>query len=135
MSNYFNYEMNTQYQQPQGYEPQYAQQSDPQHHQQCQECAHAHNQSQFQAPPAPQNYEASYPPQGHYQPAANASYYSGASLDGPDSKAENEKGLGSTVIGGAAGGYAGHKMGRGKLATVAGAAVGAVGMNMATHAM
>lgn len=135
MSNYSNYEMNTQYQQPQGYESQHAQQSGPQHYHQCQECVHTHNQNQFRAQPAPQNYEASYPQQGHYQPAANASYYSGAPMDGSGSEAENEKGLGSTVIGGAAGGYAGHKMGGGKLATVAGAAVGAVGMNMATHAM
>lgn len=47
---------------------------------------------------------------------------------------EGERGLGSTIIGGAAGGYAGHKLGNGKLATAGGAVLGAVGANMASHA-
>ncbi|KAI9039338.1 uncharacterized protein KD926_009481 [Aspergillus affinis] len=44
-----------------------------------------------------------------------------------------EKGLGSTVIGGAAGGYVAHQMGGGKLATTGGAVLGAVGINMVNH--
>lgn len=83
-----------------------------------------------------------YPPQQQFQPVgANASYYAEAPTPnqqgyppgqgGP----EDEKGLGSTVIGGAAGGYAGHKMGHGVLGTAGGAVLGAIGMNMATHSM
>lgn len=68
-------------------------------------------------------------------PGENASYYSGAPLNEPGEGPDGEKGLGSTVVGGAAGGYAAHQMGGGKTGTVAGAALGAVGMNMATHAL
>ncbi|KAJ5567913.1 hypothetical protein N7450_010399 [Penicillium hetheringtonii] len=46
---------------------------------------------------------------------------------------EDERGLGSTLVGGAAGGYAGHKLGGGFLGSAAGALIGAVGMNAATH--
>lgn len=75
------------------------------------------------------------------QPGENASYYQHTPpYDGADSShtSENrdgERGLGSTVTGGAAGGYAAHQMGGGKLATAGGALLGAVGMNMATHKM
>ncbi|KAJ5999912.1 hypothetical protein N7481_000321 [Penicillium waksmanii] len=68
----------------------------------------------------------------------NASYYGTAPLDqyrnpiGPAGP-QNEKGLGSTVVGGAAGGYAGHKVGGGFLGSTAGAVLGAIGMNAATH--
>ena len=48
---------------------------------------------------------------------------------------EAEKGLGSTLVGGAAGGYAGHRLGGGFLGSTAGALLGAVGMNAATHQM
>lgn len=48
---------------------------------------------------------------------------------------EGDKGLGSTLLGGAAGGFAGHKLGGGFLGTAGGAVLGAVGMNMATHEM
>jgi hypothetical protein len=68
---------------------------------------------------------ASYYDYGHPYDGANASHIS-EDLDG-------EKGLGSTVAGGAAGGYAAHQMGGGKLATAGGVLLGAVGMNMATH--
>lgn len=76
--------------------------------------------------------------QQQYQPnGENASYYSNREqlldlndLNGP----EGEKGLGSTVVGGAAGGYMGHKMGGG-WGTAAGVALGAVGMNMVSHKM
>ena len=87
-----------------------------------------------------------YSPQHqHYQQGgANASYYNEAPpsqqqqqqsyAPGPNGP-EGEKGLGSTLIGGAAGGIMGHKMGGGKLATAGGAALGAVAMNLATHAL
>lgn len=65
----------------------------------------------------------------------NASYYSGAPMNESGEGPDGEKGVGSTVVGGAAGGYAAHHMGGGKMGTVAGAALGAVGMNMATHAL
>ena len=69
----------------------------------------------------------------------NYSYYHDAPPPGAEGAApgteapDGEKGLGSTVAGGAAGGYAAHKMGGGKLATAGGAVVGAVGMNMVSH--
>ncbi|KAJ5617902.1 hypothetical protein N7537_003016 [Penicillium hordei] len=78
-----------------------------------------------------------YEPQ--QQRGENASYYD---YDGPCQQAkaphgfegsDGEKGLGSTVVGSAAGGYAAHHMGGGKLATAGGALLGAVGMNVATH--
>lgn len=72
-----------------------------------------------------------------YRPeGANTSYYDGEPLS--DSNGHNvpegEKGLGSTVVGGAAGGYMGHKMGGG-WSTAAGAALGAVGANVISHKM
>lgn len=45
--------------------------------------------------------------------------------------AEGERGLGSTLLGGTAGGFLGHKMAGGALGTVGGAVVGAVGANAA----
>lgn len=78
---------------------------------------HDHAQSQYQ------------------QQGANASYYNGEPYPGQNDNApDGEKGLGSTVVGGAAGGYMGHKMGGG-WGTAAGAALGAVGMNMVSHRM
>ena len=38
-------------------------------------------------------------------------------------------------MGGAAGGFMGHKLGGGKLGTAGGAALGAVAMNLATNAL
>ncbi|KAK1147371.1 hypothetical protein N8T08_001452 [Aspergillus melleus] len=70
-----------------------------------------------------------YPPVGE-----SASYYDGSSFSQQQSHGqEGEKGLGSTVIGGAAGGYVAHQMGGGKLAIAGGAVLGAVGMNMVNH--
>jgi hypothetical protein len=46
---------------------------------------------------------------------------------------EGERGLGSTLLGGAAGGFMGKKLGGGILGTAGGAVLGAVGMNMATN--
>ena len=75
------------------------------------------------------------------QPGENASYYQytpphdGADSSHTSENRDGEKGLGSTIAGGAAGGYAAHQMGGGKLATAGGALLGAVGMNMATHKM
>lgn len=76
-------------------------------------------------------------PQQQYQPnGENASYYNGEKLSDPNDPngPEGQKGLGSTVVGGAAGGYMGHKMGGG-WGTAAGAALGAVGMNVVSHKM
>lgn len=79
-----------------------------------------------------------YPQQQNMPLGENASYYGTVPQDqygnpvrpgGP----EDEKGLGSTVVGGAAGGYAGHKLGGGFLGSAAGAVLGAIGMNAATH--
>ncbi|KAJ5755508.1 hypothetical protein N7533_005051 [Penicillium manginii] len=101
-------------------------------------------QNQFSSGAAygtPSTYPANfpYPPQQQWAPVGeNASYYGTAPLDqygnpiGPGG-AQDEKGLGSTVVGGAAGGYAGHKLGGGFLGTTAGAVLGAIGMNAATH--
>lgn len=82
-----------------------------------------------------------YPPQQQYQGGESASYYGSAPAPsqqgyppGPGGP-EGEKGLGSTLLGGAAGGFAGHKMGGGFLGSAGGAVLGAVGMNMASHEM
>lgn len=73
-------------------------------------------------------------PQSQYAPeGANASYYNGEPVLDPNDP-NGEKGLGSTVVGGAAGGYMGHKMGGG-WSTAAGAAIGAVAMNVLSHKM
>ncbi|KAJ5736377.1 uncharacterized protein N7483_001502 [Penicillium malachiteum] len=45
----------------------------------------------------------------------------------------DERGLGSTLIGGAGGAYVGHQMGGGALATAGGAVIGAIGANAVTH--
>ncbi|KAJ5263591.1 hypothetical protein N7478_011196 [Penicillium angulare] len=67
----------------------------------------------------------------------NASYYGekpppygpdDVGLVGPD----GERGLGSTLMGGAAGGYVGHQMGGG-MATAGGAVLGALGANAVSH--
>ncbi|KAJ5088896.1 hypothetical protein N7456_012512 [Penicillium angulare] len=88
-----------------------------------------------------------YPPQGasqqQYQNPGEASSYYGTGAP-PSAQAgygpgpagpEGDRGLGSTLAGGAVGGFAGHKMGGGFLGTAGGAVLGAVGMNMATHEM
>lgn len=84
-----------------------------------------------------------YPPQQHQysQPhgGENSSYYGGhqgghAPHQGHTpvpAGAEGERGLGSTLLGGTAGGFLGHKMAGGALGTVGGAVVGAVGANAA----
>ncbi|KAI9934842.1 hypothetical protein ASPWEDRAFT_31198 [Aspergillus wentii DTO 134E9] len=98
------------------------------------------------SPPPPQypqeyNNSAPYPPQPQqeYPPMGeNASYYNTGAPDQRHSHSpqppqdEDEKGLGSTVIGGAAGGYLGHQMG-GKMSTLGGAALGALGLNALNH--
>jgi hypothetical protein len=79
----------------------------------------------------PQSHAA---PQSNFAPeGANASYYNGEPISDPKDP-NGEKGLGSTVVGGAAGGYMGHKMGGG-WSTAAGAAAGAIGMNVLSHKM
>lgn len=83
---------------------------------------------------------AQQPQQQNMPIGANASYYGAVPQNqygnpvGPGGP-EEDKGLGSTVIGGAAGGYAGHKLGGGLLGSAAGAVLGAIGMNAATHQM
>ncbi|KAI6087660.1 hypothetical protein F4821DRAFT_235595, partial [Hypoxylon rubiginosum] len=47
--------------------------------------------------------------------------------------ADGERGLGATLLGGGAGGFLGHKIGKGKLGTLLGGAVGAVAANMIEH--
>ncbi|KAJ5343658.1 uncharacterized protein N7506_003482 [Penicillium brevicompactum] len=70
-----------------------------------------------------------YPQQQNMPLGENASYYGTLVL----AVQKTTKGLGSTVVGGAAGGYAGHKLGGGLLGSAAGAVLGAIGMNAATH--
>lgn len=86
-----------------------------------------------QAPPLYQ--EALSPQPQYHQSGENASYYYGVPVSNQKEFEDQggEKGLGSTVIGGVAGGYAGHKMHGGKLATAGGAALGAIGVNYANH--
>ncbi|KAJ5180104.1 hypothetical protein N7492_003314 [Penicillium capsulatum] len=117
-----NYDMNTQQQQSQGYYP---------------------SENGYGQPYGQQYSQPSYPPYEQYPtetnqyqnqaPGANADYYNGSSMS--ESGTDDEKGLGSTIVGGAAGGYAAHHFGGGKMGTLAGAALGAAGMNAATHAM
>lgn len=101
--------------------------------------AHGDQNAQTQYCFAPEYGPASNIPQDHPQSqypqqGANASYYNGEPYPGQNNinAPEGEKGLGSTVVGGAAGGYMGHKMGGG-WGTAAGTALGAVGMNMVSH--
>lgn len=83
-----------------------------------------------------------YPPQQQSHGGESASYYGGAAPSGhapqygqePMPGAEGERGLGSTLIGGAAGALLGNKLGHGKMATAGGALAGAVGLNMANKA-
>ncbi|KAL4784045.1 hypothetical protein BJX76DRAFT_233530 [Aspergillus varians] len=85
-----------------------------------------------------------YPPQQqeYHQPQGgeNSAYYGGHQGEHTlqqghtpvPAGAEGERGLGSTLLGGAAGSFLGHKMGGGALGTVGGAVAGAVGMNAAS---
>lgn len=65
----------------------------------------------------------------------SASYYNGAPSQYYQHNPANgdERGLGSTVVGGLAGGYAANQMGAGPMGTAGGAILGATGMNMATN--
>jgi hypothetical protein len=58
----------------------------------------------------------------------------GAGFDGPGQVGQDgEKGLGATLIGGASGGFLGHKAGGGMLGTVLGSVIGAIGANAVEH--
>lgn len=57
------------------------------------------------------------------------------SYPGDPVQSEYERGFGSTVVGGAVGGYMAHEMGAGAMGTAGGAALGAAGMNMVTNMM
>ncbi|KAJ5103600.1 hypothetical protein N7532_004129 [Penicillium argentinense] len=112
--------------------PEYNQQAYPPHHDH-------QAQGQYYNGPAydQQTGQNLNPPQQQYQQTgANLSYYNGEQFSDPNDRnaPEGEKGLGSTVFGGAAGGFMGHKVGGG-WGTAAGPALGAMGMNMATHKM
>lgn len=48
---------------------------------------------------------------------------------------EGERGLGASLLGGAAGAFAGHKMGGGGLGTVGGMIAGAIGANVLEHSV
>lgn len=90
-----------------------------------------HQNHQQGPPPYEQNYSQDR--------GENASYYGGSPAPNqqgypPQGGPEDDRGLGSTLVGGAVGGYMGHQAGGG-MATLGGAALGAGGMNMATHAM
>jgi predicted lipid-binding transport protein (Tim44 family) len=90
--------------------------------------------------PSQERGHSPYPPQQHQQGGQNASYYGEAPpqqqgyASGPGGP-EGERGLGSTLLGGAAGGFAGHKMGGGFMGSAGGAILGAVGANIASHAV
>ncbi|CAI6099100.1 hypothetical protein V2G26_012582 [Clonostachys chloroleuca] len=67
-----------------------------------------------------------YHDQADYSRSANHSYYHGQNeMTGPD----GERGLGATVVGGGAAGWAAHKSGSGMLGSLASAAAGAIGAN------
>lgn len=93
----------------------------------------------YSAGPQGQGY-GGQPPYGQQQqyPQGEAASYYGAQGQGypagPGAPGD-ERGLGSTMLGGAAGGFAGHKMGGGFLGTAGGAVLGAVGANMVSHEM
>lgn len=78
-------------------------------------------------------------PQYQYQAVGeNASYYNDTQSQYSQNNAttgepNDERGFGSTVIGGLAGGYVANQMGAGPMGTTGGAIVGATGMNMATN--
>ncbi|KAJ5813491.1 uncharacterized protein N7503_000241 [Penicillium pulvis] len=105
------------------------------------------NYPRSEYPPQVSNQEhgyGSYPPNQEKGSGENASYYTAVPQDqangvntgpGVGPEGEGERGLGSTLLGGAAGGYAGHKMQGGFLGTAGGAVLGAVGMNMVSHEM
>ncbi|KAJ6031005.1 hypothetical protein N7540_001737 [Penicillium herquei] len=98
------------------------------------------NAPNYGYPPQQSGPQQSGPQQPYQSRGESASYYqTGAPpqqqpgyAPGPGG-AEGDRGLGSTLVGGAAGGFAGHQMGGGFLGTAGGAILGAVGMNMATH--
>ncbi|KAJ6035877.1 hypothetical protein N7540_000156 [Penicillium herquei] len=67
----------------------------------------------------------------------NASYY-GSEIPpayNTGNPEDAERGLGSTLIGGAGGAYVGHHMGGGGIATAGGAIIGALGANAVSHGL
>ena len=50
--------------------------------------------------------------------------------EGPGGAAGGERGLGATIAGASGGGFLGHELGGGPLATIGGAIAGAIGANM-----
>ncbi|KAI1453874.1 hypothetical protein F4805DRAFT_356241 [Annulohypoxylon moriforme] len=103
-------------------------------------------QSQY-ARPGSAHSDAGYPPPAysndgtpHARPHSADPYSTGqAPYDRDPNRApgqegeDGERGLGATLIGGGAGGFLGHKLGKGKLGTMLGSAVGAVAANMIEH--
>lgn len=109
---------------------------------------HQYQQGQYQGSPGygqpPQDRGHSpYPPQQQQYPQGgggeSSSYYGGNApaqyQQGQPGAVgqEGDRGLGSTLLGGAAGGFVGKKLSHGILGTAGGAVLGAVGMNMATN--
>lgn len=70
--------------------------------------------------------QGQYDQQGQY---GQQGAYGQAGPGGPDGP-DGERGLGSTLIGGAGGAFIGHKLGGGPLGTIGGLVAGAVGANM-----
>lgn len=68
-----------------------------------------------------------------YSSGGRPGEYSGsgapAGTGGPGGAGEGERGLGATLIGAAGGGFLGHEVGGGALATIGGMIAGAVGAN------
>ncbi|KAJ5907624.1 hypothetical protein N7495_000306 [Penicillium taxi] len=93
--------------------------------------------SSFTPDPSPPPYQLQQQQQQQY--GENASYYQHNIPAGDEEASQipeqtvGDRGLGSTISGGAAGGYTAHQMGGGKLATAGGALLGAVGMNMVSN--
>lgn len=67
------------------------------------------------------------------QPGYDQQQYPGGGPPGAEGP-EGERGIAATLIGGGAAGFAAHKVGGGKLASVGAAAVGAIGANLIEHA-
>lgn len=76
---------------------------------------------QYGAPPAPGAGYGEQQPGQYGQPGA------------PGEPADGERGLGSTLLGGAGGAFVGHKLGGGPLGTIGGLVAGAIGANVLDH--
>ncbi|KAB8337283.1 hypothetical protein FH972_021584 [Carpinus fangiana] len=103
---------------------------------------HGYNQHGGGYPPQGQQQHGGYGGQQHPQ-HGGAPPYQQQQHGGPPGQQygqqgqvgpEGERGLGASLLGGAAGGFAGHKMGGGGLGTIGGMVAGAIGANVLEHA-